>query len=264
MKTDLQTLFSTVNVNSSTDINQSVLVKLNKNTLANFVSSFVTLMEKNVDLCKSAAVKLDELKSEQINNQKKLLEAQQKQINGVQTVIKTEMKSWTDVVKQNTGPSNQITSNTVKQAVRTVNDEEMRSKNVLIYGLEEKEDESAEDLCRQVRSVYKNAGNLEAPDSTDGYFRVGTKQLGKIRPVKIQMQRTADAKFILNSAHKLKNSDLSSVYVGPDRSKEEQTAHKKLVTEMKKLIEQNPTKHYYIRDNKIRSVDKRLSSADND
>ena len=61
MKTDLQTLFSTMNVNSLTDINQSVLVKLNKNNLANFVSSFVTLMEENVDLCKSAAVKLDEL-----------------------------------------------------------------------------------------------------------------------------------------------------------------------------------------------------------
>ena len=91
-------------------------------------------------------------------------------------MIKTEMKSWADVVKQNTGPSNQITSNTVKQAVRTVNDEERCSKNVLIYGLEEKEVEPAEDLCRQVSSVYKNAGNLEAPDSTDGYFRVGTKQ----------------------------------------------------------------------------------------
>ena len=81
-----------------------------------------------------------------------------------------------------------------------MNDEERRSKNVLIYGLEEKEDESAEDLCRQLRSVYKNAGKLEAPDSTDGYFRVGTKQPGKIRPVKIQMQRTADAEFLLNNA----------------------------------------------------------------
>ena len=50
----------------------------------------------------------------------------------------------------------------------------------------------------------------------------------------------------------------------PTGLKKEQTAHKKLVTEMKNLIEQNPTKHYYIRDNKIRSVDKRLSSTDND
>ena len=30
-----------------------------QNILANFVSSFMTLMEKNVDLCKSAAVKLE-------------------------------------------------------------------------------------------------------------------------------------------------------------------------------------------------------------
>ena len=75
-------------------------------------------------------------------------------------MIKTEMKSWADVVKQNAGPPNQITPNTVKQAVRTVNDEKGRFKNVLIYGLEEKEDESAGDLCWQVRSVYKNAGNV--------------------------------------------------------------------------------------------------------
>ena len=67
---------------------------------------------------------------------------------------KTEMKSWADVVKQNDNQSKQITLNVVKQAVRTVNDEEKRSRNVMIYGLEESVDETRDDLAEHIRSVY--------------------------------------------------------------------------------------------------------------
>ena len=260
MKTELQNLFKTVNVNSSDDLNLSALSKLNKNSLANLVTGFVSLMEENVNLCKSAAAKIDELKSEQILNQKKLLDVQEKQINGVQTVIKTEMKSWADVVKKNSKQSTQITPNTVKQAVRTVNDEEKRSRNVMIYGLEEKEDESPEDHGSQIRSIYENIGECSPPDTVDHCYRVGNDHPGKKRPLKVLMQREVDAQFLLQNAYRLRDSELSSVYIGPDRSKEERIAHRKLVTEMKTMIENDSSKYYYIRGNKIRSVDKALSS----
>ena len=84
METELQKLFRTVNVNSSSDVNQSVLAKLTKSSMSNFISSFVTLIENNIELCKTAAVKLDQLKSEQLESQKKLLEMQEDQIIGVQ------------------------------------------------------------------------------------------------------------------------------------------------------------------------------------
>ena len=47
---------------------------------------------------------------------------------------------------------------------------------------------------------------------------------------------------------------------GPDRTKENQLAHNKLVKEMKQMIERDPCKHYFIRQRKICSVDKDLSS----
>lgn len=258
METELQKLFRTVNVNSSSDVNQSVLAKLSKSSMSNFISSFVTLIENNIELCKTAAVKLDQLKTEQLESQKKLLEIQEDQITGVQNVIKTEIKSWADVVKQNDNESKQITSKTVKKAVRTVNDEEKRSRNVMIYGLEECDNETGEDLADHIRSVYENA-TLALPDTTEGYYRVGKKQPDKNRPVKVMMQTTTEARLLLQNARKLKSSNLSTVYVGPDRSKDERAAHKKLLIEIKQMIEKDSTKHYYIRDNKIKIIDKRLS-----
>ena len=47
----------------------------------------------------------------------------------------------------------------------------------------------------------------------------------------------------------------------PDRTKEDRLAHTKLVKEMKQMIEKDPNKHYFIRNKKICSVDKSLSSS---
>ena len=79
---------------------------------------------------------------------------QEDQITGVQKMIKTEIKSWANVVKQNDNEPKHTTSKTVKQAVRTVNDEEKRSRNVMTYGWEECDNETGEDLADHIRSVY--------------------------------------------------------------------------------------------------------------
>ena len=60
------------------------------------------------------------MKSEKIADQK------QGQMNSVQETVKSEMKSWTDIVKKNTAqrPSGKpLTQNSIKRAVRTVNEE---------------------------------------------------------------------------------------------------------------------------------------------
>ena len=59
MKDELNRIFKLVNVSSSADLNQSVLTKLNKAPLATIVQSLVTVVEKNVSLCRNAAVTLD-------------------------------------------------------------------------------------------------------------------------------------------------------------------------------------------------------------
>ena len=59
------------------------------------------------------------------------MEKQQKQIDSVQKIVKTEMKSWSDVVnKNNTQNKLTFTTKTVKEAVRAVNAEEGRSESI--------------------------------------------------------------------------------------------------------------------------------------
>ena len=53
-------------------LNESVLIKLNKNSLADIILQLVNLYEKHSKTCKSAAVKLDHLKTERIKTGKTL------------------------------------------------------------------------------------------------------------------------------------------------------------------------------------------------
>ena len=59
-------------ISSSSELTQSVIMRSNKDVIANCLKSVVTLLEKNMDLCKSAAAENDKLKSEQIQNQKEI------------------------------------------------------------------------------------------------------------------------------------------------------------------------------------------------
>ena len=48
------------------------------------------------------------------------------------------------------------------------------------------------------------------------------------------------------------------IYLAPDRTAEQRVAHNKLVNRMKELIKEDSSKHYFIRNNKIESTDKRI------
>ena len=114
------------------ELNETTLLRLNKNPLAEITLQLVNLYEKSWNTCKSAAVKMDQLKTEQIENQKKLLQIHEENMDSVQQTVKTELKSWSDVVKKGI-PNKQLTVKTVKEAVRSVTDEEKRSKCFMIY-----------------------------------------------------------------------------------------------------------------------------------
>ena len=67
-----------------------------------------------------------------------------------------------------------------------------------------------------------------------------------------------DVENILRKAHKLKsNEEFKTVYLAPDRTPEQRAAHSKLVNQMKELIKNDSSKHYYIRDDKIKCTDKK-------
>ena len=262
MSSEIQRVVKAVNVSCTAEVNESVLMKLNKNPLAKMVENLLNLIEQNVELCKSAAGKIDQLQSEKIDDQKMLIEMQKNQMNAVQDTVKCEIKSWADVVKKNNNQRNvkQLTENSVKQAVRAVNEEKRRSKNLMIYGCPEPEKEADFEVTKTVKNVFDEADIFPVPQTYEVY-RIGKKEQGKKRPIKVELGSAADVDFVLRRARNLKDSDnFKHVYLGPDRTKEDQIAHNKLVKEMKQMIERDPSKHYFISQRRICSVDKDLSS----
>ena len=96
------------------------------------------------------------------------------------------------------------------------------------------------------------------PDTLNVY-RLGKQVSDKTRPIKVEFRSSSDVDVILKNAFKLKaDSDLKSVYLSPDRTKEQRAAHGKLVKQMKEMITRDSSKHYFIRENKVESVDKKL------
>ena len=103
--------------------------------------------------------------------------------------------------------------------------------------------------------------------------RVGTQKSlenassRKPRPIKVTLASPEAVKFLLNKARKLRRTKYEHwkcVYLAPDRSREERFAHTKLVAELKKKIGEDSSKYHCIRDGKIISVDKELSTIDTD
>ena len=87
--------------------------------------------------------------------------------------------------------------------------------------------------------------------------RLGVEEHGKTRPLKVKFSCADTARRLLGNAKELRNTtDYKKCYIAPDRTKEERDARKKLVDEMKRLIETEPTKYYYIRNNKVCSVNR--------
>ena len=74
---------------------------------------------------------------------------------------------------------------------------------------------------------------------------------------RVELKHPTDAIVLLKNAGKLRSSDLSSVYLSPDKNKQEQAAHSKLVAEMRTIIKEDPNKFYFIRNNKVNFIDEK-------
>ena len=99
--------------------------------------------------------------------------------------------------------------------------------------------------------------SVPAPRTSLDCYRIGKKQAGKTRPIRLECQNHGDVDFALVHSRRLINSARhSSVYLGPDRSKEQRLEHSLLVKQMKELISKDASKHYFIRNNRVCSADR--------
>ena len=116
----------------------------------------------------------------------------------------------------------------------------------MVFGLET----GTDTLETDVRDVCQDIG-ISEPNI------VSVVRFGAVA-TKVILKSAHDARQILQNAKKLKKCDKRrSVYLAPDRTREEREEHSKLVSEMKKMIEKDPNKYFYIRNSKICSTDRR-------
>ena len=89
MKKTLSELLTEVKVSKLSEPSNESLMKLQKKPLANIISSLVNVFEMNSAICKSAAEKIDELKSEPIELQKILIRIQNNQSASAKATVKS-------------------------------------------------------------------------------------------------------------------------------------------------------------------------------
>ncbi|KAL5263743.1 hypothetical protein ACHWQZ_G004964 [Mnemiopsis leidyi] len=127
-------------------------------------------------------------------------------------MVQNEMKSWADVVKKSDKQTRQLTAKSVKEAVKAVNEEEERSKNLIVYGSAQDDDESEWDYSCKVDKTTDTftaiCDQLECENvDVQHCTRIGEWRAHRTRPIKVEFRTAADVKTVLRKSHKLKASD---------------------------------------------------------
>lgn len=271
MNTLLQRISDSFKLKKIEEFNAETVLKrnINKDVFVGFVGELVGLCLKSKNILKSAASEIDDLKSEQLRNQNQLIKVQEQllqkkddNIKSVGTSVKQELKSWSEVVKQSGGAT--ISAKAVMEAVRSSSIEDMKNRCLMIFGEEEEEEKEREyDRVTTNDIVETLFEHINEKPLVLAAYRVGAKQDDKPRPIRVQLNSSDIVHVILRKAKKLKNIEVyRNTYLAPDRNKEERIKHKRLVDEMKKMIGQDTGKHFFIRDEKICSLEKTQSLSE--
>ena len=230
-----------------------------KDVITEIVLKMGSMICQSRTVLRSAAEKLDQQKSEQIKTQNELIQCKSGKLTSVKETVKTEMKLFTDVVKNNTVAS-EISPAKIKMAVKSAITEDDRSKNFIIFGAPEELECEEQEMSERslVGDIWGFMKFKERPNITN-IERVGVKKSDSTRrPIKVTMRDPEIVREMLSRAKVLKSVDVegynfnyNKLYLSPDRSQDERISRQKLVQEMKERIKKDSSKKYYIRNNKV-------------
>eukprot|EP00116_Pleurobrachia_bachei_P007377 sb/3467639/ len=161
--------------------------------------------------------------------------------------MKKELRSYSAVISQNCAAAvaPRRLQNAIKRATSPVEPEFDRSKNLMIFGLPEAENE---DDASTRRRVTKVVSHLECSPVMTSTTRVGKKMETRPRPIKITLERREDLLLLLKKAKFLRKSDsLRTVYMSPDLTREEREDSTRLYQTLKQLRRDNPGRKYWER-----------------
>ena len=197
-----------------------------------------------------------------IKLQAELLNCKDEQLKSLQSTVQTTVKetvragiiSYSDAIKKNS-PSPVMSPVTLKRVVQEAIVEEDRSRNLLVFGLQEEAGECLEDKVSEVLQELGVKPRVEA--TRFGSESLNSKGKAMPRPIKLTVASAISARQIRLKAKNLRNVDkFRSVYIAPDRSLEERVSQKQLVVDLKKRVSDQPGLYHYIRGGKVCTAEK--------
>ena len=250
---------------------QKKIVEL-KNSYDQLDEASLITFDENIQMVKElkkvkeeAATEVVDLQREVVTLQRDLLAEKDRQltelrtsvVESVETTVKEGFKSYRDVLQESCkAPSSKLQAD-LKTVVKSVVEEEDRSRSFMLFGLKE---DTGEDVSGKVGDVLLQL-NLKpkVEVSRIGSLKSTSQESAnrKPRPVKVTVASSAIVKEVLSRAKHLKNcSGFKGVYISPDRSIEQRAEHRKLVLELKQRLLDQPDKRHFIRGNTVVSTEK--------
>ena len=181
--------------------------------------------------------------------------------SAVETVVQESVeKSWSQVAaisanRQPAGGATVISSAVIQRAVKDFTEGEERSRNLIVFGLQEEEGEV---VGERVSELFGKLGEKPRPEEV---LRLGKKSTGQHRPVIVKLRTATAAAGILKKSQGLRNSEkFRSVFISPDRTIAQRAEHRRLVSLVKRQAEEDKSRRFFISDGEVQSV-KRVSGA---
>ena len=207
----------------------------------------VPLLGKGIDL-KDRVEKLQEEKIVDqdtiIKLQARLIEKKDEEMSLVKTTVQSEMKSYSSVLSKSCSAA--LAPKKIQAAVKRVAENSDRQRNVVIYGVEEKEGELLE------TKVGNILAEIDERPRVQNACRIGRVDKEKCRPIKFTLPNSDHVNEILRKSKRLRTKvGFKSVYICPDRSVDERKAFKKLLEELRSKRIADPDGVYMIKNNKV-------------
>lgn len=166
-----------------------------------------------------------------IDLQRQKLEEKSETVSEMKDVVKAELKLYSSVANNNipTTASVPKTSSTaqLRRVVKATVEEEERSRNVVIFGLQENTDQLVENTESLVTETCEQVGEKPRVLSCS---RIGLKREGETRPILVTLASSTVAQQLLYRAKGLRDWDkYGRVFIGPDRTPDERVARRAMV-----------------------------------
>ena len=128
---------------------------------------------------------------------------------------------------------------------------------MIMFNVEEQDEEDpSENFDADTALDIMNAAGIDAIEGDFTTERIGTLNKEKIRPLKVKFDFKSTAFDLLSKSKNLKdNEEYGTVFIVPDRSREERVEQRKLVEQLKLIRTQNPGKRCYIWNKAVHTED---------